>query len=56
MLIKSLDDTTICRGLSKVAFHAVVCPEMNTVCDDGNEIRLMTNSMIIVNVRVEICQ
>lgn len=37
ILIQSLDDTTTCRGLSKVAFHAVVCPEMNTVCDDGNE-------------------
>jgi hypothetical protein len=36
ILINSLDDTTTCRGLSKVAFHAVVCPEMNTVCDDDD--------------------
>ena len=36
ILINSLDDTTTCRGISKVAFKAVYCPLMNTPCDDNN--------------------
>src|SRR5690606_26942998 len=34
ILINSMDDTTTCRGLSKVAFQAVKCPLMDTPCDD----------------------
>lgn len=36
LLITSLDDTLTCRGLSKVAFHAVKCPFEGTLCDDNN--------------------
>jgi len=36
LLITSLDDTTTCRGLGKVAFKAVYCPSEGTLCDDKN--------------------
>lgn len=36
ILITSLDDTTTCRGLGKVAFTAVSCPGLGTLCDDGD--------------------
>jgi hypothetical protein len=36
VLITSLDDTTTCRGLGKVAFKAIYCPSEGTLCDDKN--------------------
>ena len=36
VLISSLDDTTTCRGLGKVAFKAIFCPSEGTLCDDKN--------------------
>lgn len=36
ILITSLDGTATCRGLGKVAFTAVVCPDQGVACDDGN--------------------
>ncbi len=38
ILITSLNDTTTCRGLGKVAFTAVVCPTDGTPCDDKNSL------------------
>lgn len=37
ILITSLDDTLSCRGISKMAFQAVLCPLAGTVCDDGDD-------------------
>ncbi|MBT8448103.1 MAG: discoidin domain-containing protein, partial [Gammaproteobacteria bacterium] len=36
VLFTSLDDTTTCRGVHKIAFTAVRCPEMGNSCDDGD--------------------
>jgi len=36
VMFTSLDDTTTCRGLGKVAFTAILCPLVDTPCDDGN--------------------
>ena len=36
ILITSLDGPTGCRGLGKVAFTAVLCPNEGTACDDGD--------------------
>ena len=40
LLITSMDDTTTCRGLGKVAFKAVVCPPDGTPCDDQNPLTI----------------
>lgn len=34
IIISSLDDASACRGLGKVAFTAVSCPNAGTACDD----------------------
>jgi hypothetical protein len=36
VLITSLDNTSSCRGISKVAFKAVYCPNQGTACNDRN--------------------
>lgn len=36
VLITSLDNTNTCRGISKVAFKAVYCPNQGTACNDRN--------------------
>lgn len=36
ILITSEDDTTTCRGIGKIVFKAVVCPQQGTECDDNN--------------------
>jgi hypothetical protein len=40
VMFTSLDGGTGCRGLSKVAFQAVVCPQHNTPCNDNNRMTL----------------
>ena len=36
ILITSLDDTTSCRGIGKIAFTAIKCPEAGSSCDDAD--------------------
>lgn len=36
VMFTSLDDPSSCKGLGKVAFTAVLCPLMDTPCDDGD--------------------
>ncbi len=36
ILITSLDDTTTCRGMGKIAFKALLCPAAGTLCNDQN--------------------
>ncbi|MBK8698601.1 MAG: hypothetical protein IPN29_03310 [Saprospiraceae bacterium] len=36
VLITSLDTGSPCRGISKIAFKAVYCPNEGTLCDDHN--------------------
>lgn len=37
ILITSLDNTSqACRGLGKIAFTAISCPDQGSVCDDGD--------------------
>lgn len=40
VLITSLDDTLSCRGLTKIAFKAIICPSTGTPCDDGNSLTI----------------
>jgi hypothetical protein len=40
VLFTSMDGSTECRGMSKVVFQAIVCPPVNTPCDDGNRLKL----------------
>ena len=36
VMFTSLDDPSTCKGLGKVAFTAVLCPLVDTPCDDGD--------------------
>lgn len=36
VLFTSLDGTASCRGIGKVAFKAIICPNANTPCNDNN--------------------
>jgi hypothetical protein len=38
ILITSLDNNSACKGLGKVAFTAVSCPQVGTICDDEDEL------------------
>ncbi|MBK9255715.1 MAG: hypothetical protein IPM42_09535 [Saprospiraceae bacterium] len=40
LLFTSMDDTTSCRGIGKVAFKAIFCPTAGTVCDDNNPLTI----------------
>jgi PA14 domain len=40
VLITSLDAGNNCRGLSKVSFKAVYCPDMGTPCNDKNPLTI----------------
>jgi hypothetical protein len=40
LLITSVDNSTACRGMGKVAFKTVVCPVQNTPCNDGDALSL----------------
>ena len=36
VLFTSLDQTGTCRGLGKVVLKGILCPELGSVCDDGD--------------------
>lgn len=40
VLFTCLDASPPCKGLGKVAFNAVVCPELGTICDDGDPLTI----------------